>query len=139
MDYLEKPFTPDQLRAILIKAKKARQTQAEMAQLKDTVRDLKTEVRHMSPPVSFTSRDDQTKKELDMLFRAAATNASILILGESGTGKSVIARMISVDGDSTRVREQSQRNEGTRRDHKESREYSDRESRYDSLESVSRD
>ena len=29
-----------------------------------------------------------------MLFRAAATTASILILGESGTGKSVIAREV---------------------------------------------
>jgi two-component system, NtrC family, response regulator AlgB len=93
-DYLEKPFTPDQLRAILVKAKKARQTQVEMAQLKETVRDLKTEVQHMSPPVSFLSRDEKTKKELDMLFRAAATSASILILGESGTGKSVIAREV---------------------------------------------
>jgi two-component system, NtrC family, response regulator AlgB len=93
-DYLEKPFTPDQLRAILVKAKKARQTQAEMIQLKDTVRELKTEVQHMSPPISFVSRDDLTKKELDMLFRAAATNASMLILGESGTGKSVIAREV---------------------------------------------
>jgi two-component system, NtrC family, response regulator AlgB len=93
-DYLEKPFTPDQLRAILVKAKKARQTQAEMAQLKDTVRELKTEVQHMSPPISFVSRDDLTKKELEILFRAAATNASMLILGESGTGKSVIAREV---------------------------------------------
>jgi NtrC-family two-component system response regulator AlgB len=93
-DYLEKPFTPDQLRAILVKAQKARQTQAEMAQLKDTVRELKTEVRHMSPPISFVSRDDLTRKELDTLFRAAPTHASMLILGESGTGKSVIAREV---------------------------------------------
>ena len=93
-DYLEKPFTPDQLRAILVKAKKARQTKVEMVQLKETVRDLKTEVQHLSPPVSFVSRDEITKKELDTLFRAASTNASMLILGESGTGKSVIAREV---------------------------------------------
>jgi two-component system, NtrC family, response regulator AlgB len=93
-DYLEKPFTPDQLRAILVKAKKARQTKVEMVHLKDTVRELKTEVQHLSPPVCFASRDDITKRELDTLFRAAATNASMLILGESGTGKSVIAREV---------------------------------------------
>lgn len=93
-DYLEKPFTPDQLRAILVKAQKARQTQAELALLKDTVRELKTEVRDLAAPISFVSRDEDTKKQLDMLFLAAPTTASILILGESGTGKSVIAREV---------------------------------------------
>jgi NtrC-family two-component system response regulator AlgB len=93
-DYLEKPFTPDQLRAILIKAQKARKTQVEVVQLKETVQELKSEVRHASPPLRFASEDPKTRVEFDVLFRAAATSASILILGESGTGKSVIAREI---------------------------------------------
>jgi two-component system, NtrC family, response regulator AlgB len=93
-DYLEKPFTPDQLRTILIKAQKALRTQGEVTQLKEVVQELKSEVRHTSPPLRFTSEDAKTRDEFDILFRAAATNASILILGESGTGKSVIAREI---------------------------------------------
>lgn len=93
-DYLEKPFTPDQLRAILIKAQKALKTQGEVVQLKETVQELKSEARHASPPLRFSSEDSRTREEFDILFRAAATNASILILGESGTGKSVIAREI---------------------------------------------
>jgi NtrC-family two-component system response regulator AlgB len=93
-DYLEKPFTPDQLRAILIKAQKALKTQGEVVQLKETVQELKSEARHASPPLRFSSEDARTREEFDVLFRAAATNASILILGESGTGKSVIAREI---------------------------------------------
>lgn len=93
-DYLEKPFTPDQLRAILIKAQKALKTQGEVVQLKETVQELKSEVRHASPPLRFSSEDEKTREEFDILFRAAATSASILILGESGTGKSVIAREI---------------------------------------------
>jgi two-component system, NtrC family, response regulator AlgB len=93
-DYLEKPFTPDQLRAILIKAQKALQTQGEVTRLKETVQELKSEVRHSSPPLRFASEDPKTREEFDVLFRAAATSASILILGESGTGKSVIAREI---------------------------------------------
>jgi len=91
-DYLEKPFTPDQLRAILIKAQKAILTQGEVSRLQETVKELKTEVRHSSPPVRFASEDPRTEEEFDTLFRAAATPASMLILGESGTGKSVIAR-----------------------------------------------
>lgn len=93
-DYLEKPFTPDQLRAIIIKAKKALQTQGEVVRLKETVKELKSEARHSSPPVRFESDDEFTRQEFDTLFRAAATPASILILGESGTGKSVIAREV---------------------------------------------
>lgn len=93
-DYLEKPFTPDELRAILIKAQKALKTQVEVVQLKETVSELKSAVRHASPPLRFTSDDSKTRDEFDVLFRAAATSASILILGESGTGKSVIAREI---------------------------------------------
>ena len=93
-DYLEKPFTPDQLRAIVVKAQKALKTQGEVIQLKETVKELKTEVRHASPPLRFSSEDAKTRGEFDILFRAAATSASILILGESGTGKSVIAREV---------------------------------------------
>ncbi len=93
-DYLEKPFTPDQLRAILIKAQKALKTQGEVVQLMEVVQELKSEVRHSSPPLRFVSGDAKTCEEFEILFRAASTSASILVLGESGTGKSVIAREI---------------------------------------------
>ncbi|MEX1116433.1 MAG: sigma-54 dependent transcriptional regulator [Akkermansiaceae bacterium] len=93
-DYLEKPFTPDQLRAILIKAQKALSTQGEVVRLQETVQELKSAVCHSSPPLRFTSEDERTREEFDVAFRAAATAASILILGESGTGKSAIAREI---------------------------------------------
>lgn len=93
-DYLEKPFTPEQLRAILIKAQKALKTQAEVVHLKEAVQELQQEVRHAAPPLRFSSDDSRTRAEFEVLFRAAATTAPILILGESGTGKSVIAKEI---------------------------------------------
>ena len=93
-DYLEKPFTPDQLRAILAKAHKALQTQTEVVRLQETVQELKSEVKHNTPPLQFDSEDERTRVEVETLFRAAASPASVLILGESGTGKSVIAREV---------------------------------------------
>ncbi len=78
----------------MIKAQKAIKTQGEVVQLKETVQELKSEVRHSSPPLRFVPEDEKTREEFDVAFRAAATSASILILGESGTGKSAIAREI---------------------------------------------
>ena len=93
-DYLSKPFTPDQLRALLVRAERALKTQGEIRHLKTTVSELKSEVDRRSPPPRFESSDVMMQSALDTLFRAAATPASILILGESGTGKSMIARTI---------------------------------------------
>ena len=93
-DYLEKPFTPDQLRAILAKAGKALKNRDEFVRLEETVQELKSEVRHGAPPLRFASEDERTNSEIETLFRAAASPASVLILGESGTGKSVIAREV---------------------------------------------
>src|SRR5690606_8432301 len=56
--------------------------------------ELETEISTHSPPPLFTSRDAKMNETLDLLFRASPTNASILILGESGTGKSLVAREI---------------------------------------------
>lgn len=93
-DYLEKPFTPDQLRAILLKAEKAKKTQKKIVTLETQVEELKTEAVSSAPPANFTSEEPAMQETLDTLFRAAATPASILILGESGTGKSVISKAV---------------------------------------------
>lgn len=87
IDYLEKPFTPEQLRGQLARAEKQRRMRTE-------IDDLKVEVASQSPEPFFESSDPTMQQAYDVLFRAAATQASILILGESGTGKSMIARAI---------------------------------------------
>jgi len=93
-DYLEKPFTPEQLRAILVKARKALATAGEVERLQETVRELKSEVTGNSPPLDFEPEDPKTAAQFEILFRAAASPASMLILGESGTGKSIIAQEV---------------------------------------------
>ncbi|MDF1755596.1 MAG: sigma-54 dependent transcriptional regulator [Verrucomicrobiales bacterium] len=87
MDYLSKPFTPDQLRGVVARAKNWRQ-------MHERIEELEVEVSTQSPPAIFESRDSVMSQSLDTLFRAAATNASLLILGESGTGKSLVAKEI---------------------------------------------
>ena len=86
-DYLEKPFTPDQLRRIVGRVEQTRR-------LERRITELETEVADKSPESDFESDDPGIREAYDVLFRAAGTAASILLLGESGTGKSVLAQEI---------------------------------------------
>lgn len=87
VDFIEKPFTPDQLRAALQRVR-------QLNTLTREVQELRTEVSNHAPEPNFNPTDDVTKRAMDVLFRAADTTASILILGESGTGKSLAARAV---------------------------------------------
>ena len=86
-DFIPKPFTPDQIRAVLAKVEKNRA-------LETRVRSLEGELARESPPVDLDSAEPATKRAIEIAFKAADTPASILILGPSGTGKSVLAREI---------------------------------------------
>ncbi|MDF1656263.1 MAG: sigma-54 dependent transcriptional regulator [Verrucomicrobiales bacterium] len=85
MDYLEKPFTPDQLRGVVARSKN-------WSKMHERIEELEVEVSSQSPPPIFESADPVMSDSLELLFRAAPTAASLLILGESGTGKSLVAR-----------------------------------------------
>ena len=87
MEYMEKPFTADRLRQVLAMAEKTRRMESQ-------IEELKEEVQRQSPEPEFESRDEGMRAALDVMFRAADTPATILILGESGTGKSVAARAV---------------------------------------------
>src|ERR1700736_4001474 len=86
-DYLEKPFTPEHLRQILARVEKQRK-------LESKIDDLQQQINLLNPVVELRSTDPRMARALDVLFRAAATQAAILLLGESGTGKSVLAHEV---------------------------------------------
>ena len=86
-DFVPKPFTPDQIRGILAKIDKTRVLQTK-------VRALENELATESPPVDLQSAEPSAQHAIDIAFKAAETPANILILGPSGTGKSVLAREI---------------------------------------------
>ena len=86
-DFVPKPFTPDQIRGILAKIEKTRALQTK-------VRTLENELATESVPVDLDSDEQTTKHAIEVAFKAADTPANILILGPSGTGKSVLAREI---------------------------------------------
>lgn len=86
-DYLEKPFTPEQLRQIIGRVEKLRKLETKIV-------ELQQEIDKQNPAIDFSSEDLSMKSAIDILFRAAPTQAAMLLLGESGTGKSVFARAI---------------------------------------------
>jgi len=86
-DYLPKPFTPDQIRQVLGKISK-------MRKLQGRVNELEARVSSVVPEADLATSEPAVRRVFDMAFRVAATPATLLILGESGTGKSVLARAI---------------------------------------------
>jgi NtrC-family two-component system response regulator AlgB len=86
-DFVPKPFTPDQIRGILAKIDKTRALQSR-------VRSLESEIAAEAPPLDMESVEPTTQQAMQIAFKAAETPANILILGPSGTGKSVLAREI---------------------------------------------
>ncbi len=86
-DFVPKPFTPEQIRGILAKIEKTRALQTR-------VRSLESEIAAESPPLDLESTDPSTQQAFEIAFKSAESPANILILGPSGTGKSVLAREI---------------------------------------------
>ena len=86
-DYLPKPFTPDQLRIVLDRI-------AHVRRLQSHVEELEEQIRSVVPEVDLQTTEPKMREALDLAFMTAATEATILIRGESGTGKGVLARAI---------------------------------------------
>jgi two-component system, NtrC family, response regulator AlgB len=86
-DYLPKPFTPDQLRVVLDRI-------AHMRRLQSHVDELEEQVRSVVPEVDLQTNEPKMREALDVAFKTAASEATILLRGESGTGKGVLARAI---------------------------------------------
>jgi NtrC-family two-component system response regulator AlgB len=87
VDYLPKPFTPDQLRRVLERV-------AHTRRLESQVEELEQQVRAVVPEADLQTEEPAVREMLDVAFKAAASDVTILLRGESGTGKGVLARAI---------------------------------------------
>ncbi|HEX3988225.1 MAG TPA: sigma-54 dependent transcriptional regulator [Verrucomicrobiae bacterium] len=90
VDFLEKPFHRDQCLAVLTRLQRLRQ----MGQKIDRLEREVTESSTVAPKPVFEFESAGMREAMDVLMRAAKTPASIMILGESGTGKSIAARAV---------------------------------------------
>jgi two-component system, NtrC family, response regulator AlgB len=90
VDFLEKPFQREQFMTVLARLQRLGQMSRRIERLEQEVTE--TRAQSLEPIFDFTTA--VMREIMDILLRAARTPASILILGESGTGKSVAARAV---------------------------------------------
>ena len=86
-DYLPKPFTPEQIRQTLRKINKTRSLEGRVA-------SLESRLSSDTPPAVVETVEPAMDRAFNLAFKAATSPATVLLLGESGTGKSVLARAI---------------------------------------------
>ncbi|MFP6578917.1 MAG: sigma-54 dependent transcriptional regulator [Myxococcota bacterium] len=90
LDYLAKPFSIDEATALTAKALRTRDLERE-------VRELRREVDRYSSKVDEDRMVGRSQALLDVfkiVGKVAASNISVLITGDSGTGKELVARAI---------------------------------------------
>jgi NtrC-family two-component system response regulator AlgB len=86
-DYIPKPFTPAQVKLTVEKV-------YEMRTLEQKVAALQEDLSRSNPEVDFSSASPAMQRAANLARQAARSEATILLRGESGTGKTVLARAI---------------------------------------------
>ena len=86
-DYLPKPFSPEQVRL-------AANRILEHRRLRQRVRDLEVRLAGTDVTSYFTTHNSAFRAFMSRVDRGAASDAVVLLRGESGTGKNVLARWI---------------------------------------------
>ena len=86
-DYIPKPFTPAQINLAVRKV-------FEVRSLEQKVAALQEDLGRQHAEIDFSSSSTQMQRAVNVARQAAAAEATILLYGESGTGKTVLARAI---------------------------------------------
>ncbi|MBI4773400.1 MAG: sigma-54-dependent Fis family transcriptional regulator [Deltaproteobacteria bacterium] len=86
-DYLLKPFKPDQLSLVMEKI-------AQQRKLAKEYNYLKGRLEHMSRFENIIGQSDAMQELFQLIPEVADSDASVLLIGETGTGKEMVAKAI---------------------------------------------
>ena len=86
-DYLQKPFKREDLLLVVKRA-------LEHSSLESEVKTLRGRLAALGEAEGLSSPSPAMQTQIDMCRRAASTDATVMILGESGSGKEVLSRFI---------------------------------------------
>lgn len=91
-DFITKPWENEKLLATLVSIYKLRRSKLEIKDLKKRETSLRQALSNDGPMITGTS--PAMLQVLSMIDKVAATDANVLITGENGTGKELVAREI---------------------------------------------
>ncbi len=86
-DYIPKPFTPAQVALAVRKA-------AELRSMEQRIASLQEDLGRAAPEADLSSQSPAMQRAVSVARQVAPTDATVLLRGESGTGKTVLARAI---------------------------------------------
>jgi len=90
-DYIAKPFTPEQIRQSLGRIENARRLENRVVELESRLSGT------TEGTMDFNTEEPLAQKTFETAMKAAASAATLLLTGESGTGKSVLARALHLN------------------------------------------
>jgi two-component system response regulator HydG len=90
-DFLSKPFTPDELRMAVKRGLSVRRLTLHNRLLKEELKHSTGFVSDIDPILGASLSMVNVRKQIE---KVAPTNSTVLILGETGTGKELVARAI---------------------------------------------
>ncbi|MCI0572977.1 MAG: sigma-54 dependent transcriptional regulator [Myxococcaceae bacterium] len=86
-DFLPKPFTPAQIRHVVDRTREHRALRSRLGELEQQLAEL-------APEAILETSSPAMHAALTLLSRAATSDVAVLMRGESGTGKGVLARTL---------------------------------------------
>lgn len=91
-DFVLKPWHNEKLIATIHSALKLRQSRVELHGLRQKQREICAVLDQ--PFVEFIGKSEEMERVFNTIKKVAATDANVLILGENGTGKELVARAL---------------------------------------------
>ena len=92
MDFVMKPWKNEKLLASVLSGFKLRESAVEVDKLRHTQQELTKDLN--SSFTGIVGNSPAILRVYDLIEKVAATDANVLILGENGTGKELVAREI---------------------------------------------
>ncbi len=89
LDYLTKPFDPDELLAVLRNARRLRSAELENEQLREAIGGA-------GPDIEVVAESEVMREVVAQATKVAALDSTVLLTGESGVGKGMLARLIHI-------------------------------------------